>query len=154
MHEINFGNAGGYPYRGTDKNDDPYFLPFLFFDCGWRMRDNIDDDLNNKKAEQDDPACQGIIFPHHYHKSIIHRDVEGDIWHQLFPIHFLSERNFQYPVIQSLDRQKCQKDSQKDRVPGCLLFLLDQENRVDGWYRQKEIYPSNPSQKKQMILAN
>ena len=100
------------------------------------MRDYICNDLDNKKNKQNDPAYgTGIIFPSHYHKSIIHRDVERDIWHQLFPIHCLSEWNLQYPVIQSFDRQKCQKDSQKDSVSWCLLLLLDEENRIDGWNR-------------------
>jgi len=68
-------------------------LTGTFFDCDLRMRDYICDDLDNKKNKQNDPVWHGIIFPSHYHKSIIHRDVERDIWRQLFPIHCLSERN-------------------------------------------------------------
>jgi hypothetical protein len=118
------------------------------------MCDDICNDLDNKKTKQDDPACEGIILPSHYHKSIIHRDLERYIWHQLFPIHFLAEWNLQDPVIQSFDRQKCQKDSQKECVSWRLLFLLDEENRIDGWNHQKEIYPSDSLQKSKMILAN
>jgi hypothetical protein len=70
-----------------------------FFDCELRMRDYIRNDLYNKKNKQNDPVWNGIISPSHYHKSIIHRDVERDIWCQLLPIHCLSERNLQNPVI-------------------------------------------------------
>jgi hypothetical protein len=85
---------------------------------------------------------------------MIHRDVERYLWRQLFPIHFLSEWNPQDSVIQSFDRRKCQKESQKDSVSWRLLFLLEEENRINGWDRQKEIYPSGSLQKSKMILAN
>ena len=52
----------------------------FFIDCVSRMRNYIYDDLNNKKNKQNDPVWHGIILPSHYHESIIHREVERDIW--------------------------------------------------------------------------
>ena len=84
---------------------------------------------NHKRYEREehsrtDPLPPSRSRAHESDEGHSRRDREGDIWCQLFPIHFLSERNLQYPVIQSFDRQKCQKDSQKDSVSRCLLFLL------------------------------
>jgi hypothetical protein len=118
------------------------------------MRGYIRNDLDDKKDKHDDPASHGIIFPGHYHKSIVHRDVERDIWRQLSPIHCLSERNLQYPVIQGFDRQECQKDHQKDGVPRRLMFLLDEEDRIKRRDRQQQIYPSDSLKKIWIILTN
>ena len=45
-----------------------------------RMRGYIRDELDDKKSKQDDPRFRGIVLPRHYHKPIVHRDIERDIW--------------------------------------------------------------------------
>ena len=101
------------------------------------MRDYICDDLDNKKNKQNDPVWHGIIFPSHYHKSIIHRIIERDVWRQLLPMHGLPKWDLQDLVIQGFDQQKSQEDDQKDRVARGLLFLLDEVDCVDRRNRQQ-----------------
>ena len=36
------------------------------------MRDDVHNDLDDKKTKQNDPVWHGIIFPGHHHISIIH----------------------------------------------------------------------------------
>jgi hypothetical protein len=52
------------------------------FDYDLRMRDYICNDLDNKKNKQNNPVWHRIILPSHYHKSIVHRHIERDIWCQ------------------------------------------------------------------------